>query len=201
MKDQNNFASWDSSIWDFKEMPPKFNNSIVEQNKINSTVIIDNLINAAFYGQKGGAITFSDGTSVSIGKNDSRSTVLSKLKNAGIRIREADNHIIFLSENNNNFLSITSDETGWMEYYGLLGDKTYSGSVVEQEKTPLSSTITGSVNVFDVTGEAFYGQKTGMIRFSDGTFLTINKTDSLTDVIQKLNDAGLNATINGDGKI
>ena len=64
-----------------------------------------------------------------------------------------------------------------------------------------SSTITGSVNTNNLTDNYFWGQTDGQLAFSNGVIVSIAATDSRSDVIQKINDSGLSASINSDGKI
>lgn len=64
-----------------------------------------------------------------------------------------------------------------------------------------SSTITGSVNTNNLTDNYFWGQTDGQLAFSNGVIVSISATDSRSDVIQKINDSGLSASINSDGKI
>lgn len=64
-----------------------------------------------------------------------------------------------------------------------------------------SSTITGSVNTNNLTDNYFWGQTDGQLAFSNGVIVSISAADSRSDVIQKINDSGLSASINSDGKI
>ena len=101
-------------------------------------------------------------------------------------------------------MSIISDSSGFSEFYGLMSnEKVYTGGVNEtvigSDKD--TSTLTGSVNTSNLADNYFFGQKDGQLSFSNGVNVSISATDTRSDVIQKINDAGLNAQINSDGKI
>ena len=57
------------------------------------------------------------------------------------------------------------------------------------------------MNTSNLADNYFFGQKDGQLSFSNGVNVSISATDTRSDVIQKINDAGLNAQINSDGKI
>ena len=48
---------------------------------------------------------------------------------------------------------------------------------------------------------AFDGQSAGQLSFSNGINVSIDADDTRSEVIQKINDAGLTAEIGSDGKI
>ena len=64
-----------------------------------------------------------------------------------------------------------------------------------------SSSITGSVDVNTLPDKPFQGQQNGEIIFSDGTKVEIFDSDSRTEVLDKINNSGLDASIDKDGHI
>ena len=204
MQNPDNWTSWDTDIWDFSTYPP----TIKDQNASSGSTgggagsttgagtVITGSVNAggmadrAFWGQKDGVLTFSDGTTVNISASDTRSQVLEKINTAGISAEIDENGNITLSGGVD--LSITSDTSGFADFYGLDSEKTtYTGTQYNGSYTtgdPGKTTITGSVDITGLSGGAFYGQKDGVITFSDGSTIEISSTNTLMQVCLKLRD-------------
>ena len=100
-------------------------------------------------------------------------------------------------------LTVTSDTSGFADFYGLSSGKNYTGSVSTGSSVskPATSTITGSVNTNNFADNYFYGQTNGQLSFSNGVNVSISASDSRSDVIDKINAAGLSAAVNSNGKI
>ena len=63
------------------------------------------------------------------------------------------------------------------------------------------ASITGSVDTRNFSDSPFWGQKSGTLIFSDGTEINISATDTRSDVLLKIQDAGFTVEITTDGKI
>ncbi len=209
MQNPDNWAGWDTGVWDFSTYPP----TIKDQNAssgsgggagtvITGSVNAGGMVDRAFWGQKNGVLTFSDGTEVNISASDTRSQVLEKINAAGISAEIDENGNITLSGGVD--LSITSDTSGFADFYGLDSEKTtYTGTQYNSYYTtgnPGKTTITGSVDITGLSGGAFYGQKDGVITFSNGETVEVSSTNTFMQVYWKMeNKAGRLSII--DGKI
>ena len=161
------------------------------------------MTDTAFDGQSAGQLSFSNGINVSIDADDTRSEVIQKINDAGLTATIGSDGKIQITAQGVSDLSVTSDTSGFADFYGLSAGKTYSGSVSSGSSVslPATSTITGSVNTNNFADNYFYGQTNGQISFSNGVNVSVSATDSRSDVLDKINDAGLTATIGSDGKI
>ena len=99
--------------------------------------------------------------------------------------------------NPDTFINAGWDEDVW-DFSG--STPTLKVEMFSKENTD-SSTLTGSVNTNGMTDTAFDGQSTGQLSFSNGVNVNISATDTRSEVLEKINDAGLNASIGTDGKI
>ena len=170
---------------------------------VTGSVDTSDLADMAFAGQTTGQISFSNGINVSISASDSRSDVINKINDAGLTASIGADGKIQISAENTTGLTVTSDSSGFSEFYGLTpAGITYNGDRHETvEFSPGSSTLTGSVNTNSFADTAFSGQTNGQLSFSNGVDISISASDSRSDVINKINDAGLSAVIGSDGKI
>ena len=170
---------------------------------VTGSVDTSDLADMAFAGQTTGQISFSNGINVSISASDSRSDVINKINDAGLTASIGADGKIQISAENTTGLTVTSDSSGFSEFYGLTpAGITYNGDRHETvEFSPGSSTLTGSVNTNSFADTAFFGQTNGQLSFSNGVDISISASDSRSDVINKINDAGLSAVIGSDGKI
>ena len=170
---------------------------------VTGSVDTSDLADMAFAGQTTGQISFSNGINVSISASDSRSDVINKINDAGLTASIGADGKIQISAENTTGLTVTSDSSGFSEFYGLTpAGITYNGDRHETvEFSPGSSTLTGSVNTNSFADTAFFGQTNGQLSFSNGVDISISASDSRSDVIKKINDAGLSALIGLDGKI
>ena len=170
---------------------------------VTGSVDTSDLADMAFAGQTTGQISFSNGINVSISASDSRSDVINKINDAGLTASIGADGKIQISAENITGLTVTSDSSGFSEFYGLTpAGITYNGDRHETvEFSPGSSTLTGSVNTNSFADTAFFGQTNGQLSFSNGVDISISASDSRSDVINKINDAGLSAVIGSDGKI
>ena len=170
---------------------------------VTGSVDTSDLADIAFAGQTTGQISFSNGINVSISASDSRSDVINKINDAGLTASIGADGKIQISAENTTGLTVTSDSSGFSEFYGLTpAGITYNGDRHETvEFSPGSSTLTGSVNTNSFADTAFFGQTNGQLSFSNGVDISISASDSRSDVIKKINDAGLSALIGLDGKI
>ena len=78
---------------------------------------------------------------------------------------------------------------------------TYPPTLKQTQPSTNSQTLTGTVDTRDFSGDAFYGQTSGSLTFSDGTTVSISASDNLDAVLAKLNAAGLTAEIDESGRI
>ena len=161
----------------------------------------------AFWGQNSGTITFSNGTAVNINASDNLVTVLQKLNDAGFRALINTDGKIEITAQGVSDLTVTGDSSGFANFYGLKTESTlYEGTQSQETEiadagAATSSTLTGSVDTGTYSGGAFYGQQSGSITFSNGVSVNISATDTLAQVLQKINDAGMKASINSNGRI
>ena len=220
--DKSNFSGWSEDVWDFSGPAPtiKLNPSTSagtggtgstgstdgSGSTLTGSVDTDDFTGAAFWGQKDGEITFSDGTVVQIGANDNIQTVIDKINEAGLYAEIDEEGFITIISAKTSDLSITSDTTGFGGVYGLMSTQTvYDGSVTtnlqESSSISVSSVLTGSVSTKDFTDAAFWGQKTGTITFSNGVSVNIDAGDTRSEVLAKINAAGMSAVIDPDGFI
>ena len=178
-------------------------NIAVNESTLTGSIDTGGYSGDAFYGQSTGQLTFSNGTTVSINANDNLDTVIQKINNAGLSASILSDGRIKITALEMNNLIVTSDTTGFADFYGLSPTtKIYYGSYSRDEiSNPATSTVTGSVDTSDLADMAFAGQTTGQISFSNGINVSISASDSRSDVINKINDAGLTASIGADGKI
>ncbi len=209
--DQSNFTGWSSTIWDFSGDAPKLigvGSSGEKSAGITGSVVTTNLADKAFSGQKTGTLLFSDGTSVSILDTDSRTDVIEKIKEKGLNASIDGNGKITISKTGITSLTVSSDSSGFAEFYGLnTTGKTWNGSVSEEEAySDFSSKLISSSSA-DISNSAFVDQKTGSfkINVNGGTSYTVNvsENDSLRTVLDKINalDTNFEATVNSDGKV
>ena len=170
---------------------------------VTGSVDTSDLADMAFAGQTTGQISFSNGINVSISASDSRSDVINKINDAGLTASIGADGKIQISAENITGLTVTSDSSGFSEFYGLTpAGITYNGDRHETvEFSPGSSTLTGSVNTNSFADTAFFGQTNGQLSFSNGVDISISASDSRSDVIDKINAAGLSAAVNSNGKI
>lgn len=208
---QSNFTGWSSTIWDFSGDAPKLigvGSSGEKSAGITGSVVTTNLADKAFSGQKTGTLLFSDGTSVSILDTDSRTDVIEKIKEKGLNASIDGNGKITISKTGITSLTVSSDSSGFAEFYGLnTTGKTWNGSVSEEEAySDFSSKLISSSSA-DISNSAFVDQKTGSfkINVNGGTSYTVNvsENDSLRTVLDKINalDTNFEATVNSDGKV
>ena len=209
LADSSNFAGWDLSLWDFSSGKPVLKYDLKTDDDsaggssnpstITGSVDTDEFADRAFWGQKSGTITFDDGTAVNISSTDTRSQVLEKINAAGLIAETDENGKIKITGS----AGVVSDTSGFTQFYGLASAETsYDASpTTKTESREAESTLTGSVDTTDLSGDAFWGQTSGSINFSDGTKVNISATDSLSDILNSMNNAGLNAVIDGSGKI
>ncbi len=140
----------------------------------------------------------------SIDADDTRSEVIQKINDAGLTATIGSDGKIQITAQGVSDLFVTSDTSGFSDFYGLSStEKTYTETILNStsEIQPATSTITGSVNTNNFADNYFYGQTNGQISFSNGVNVSVSATDSRSDVLDKINDAGLTATIGSDGKI
>ena len=203
LADSSNFAGWDLSLWDFSSGKPVLKYDLKTDDDsaggssnpstITGSVDTDEFADRAFWGQKSGTITFDDGTVVNISSTDTRSQVLEKINAAGLIAETDENGKIKITGS----AGVVSDTSGFTQFYGLASAETsYDASpTTKTESREAESTLTGSVDTTDLSGDAFWGQTSGSINFSDGTKVNISSTDSLSDILNSMNNAGLNAVI------
>ncbi len=200
---------WDESIWDFSGSTPTLKNMFSKDDASSSSTLTGSvnttgMTDSAFYGQSSGLLSFSNGVNVSIDANDTRSEVIQKINDAGLTAEIGSDGKIKITAQGVSDLKVTSDSSGFADFYGLSSSgKTYSGSVSSGSSVsqPATSTITGSVNTNNFADNYFYGQTDGQISFSNGVNVSVSATDTRSDVLDKINDAGLTSTIGSDGKI
>ena len=211
--DQVNFGGFDTRFWDFSGATPTLKDiAIINTGEksagITGSVVTTNLADKAFSGQKTGTLLFSDGTSVSILDTDSRTDVIEKIKEKGLNASIDGNGKITISKTGITSLTVSSDSSGFAEFYGLnTTGKTWNGSVSEEEAySDFSSKLISSSSA-DISNSAFVDQKTGSfkINVNGGTSYTVNvsENDSLRTVLDKINalDTNFEATVNSDGKV
>ncbi len=200
---------WDESIWDFSGSTPTLKNMFSKDDASSSSTLTgsvntNGMTDTAFDGQSTGQLSFSNGVNVSIDADDTRSEVIQKINDAGLTAEIGSDGKIKITAQGVSDLKVTSDSSGFADFYGLSSSgKTYSGSVSSGSSVsqPATSTITGSVNTNNFADNYFYGQTDGQISFSNGVNVSVSATDTRSDVLDKINDAGLTATIGSDGKI
>ena len=208
MQNPDNWTGWDTNVWDFSTYPPTIkdqnaSSGLLDSSTITGSVDTKNLSETAFDGQATGTLSFSNGVNVSISSTDTRSDVIQKINDAGLQAQVGTDGKIQITAEGTTDLTVTSDSSGFADFYGLTAGKTYTGSATNNtiETKPESSTITGSVSTGNLADNYFYGQKDGQLSFSNGVNVSISATDTRSDVLQKINDAGLQAQIGADGKI
>ena len=206
MSQKSSFAGWADSIWDFSGTAPTLidTTAAAPASSITGSVDTRNFSDKSFSGQQSGTLELSDGTTINIQSSDSRTKVLTSIQNAGYFAQANSEGKIVISKNGVANLSIVSDSSGFSDFYGLMSnEKVYTGGVNEtvtgSDKD--TATITGSVSTGDLADNYFYGQKDGQLSFSNGVNVSISATDTRSDVLQKINDAGVQAQIGADGKI
>lgn len=206
MSQKSSFAGWADSIWDFSGTAPTLidTTAAAPASSITGSVDTRNFSDKSFSGQQSGTLELSDGTTINIKSTDSRTNVLTAIRNAGYFAQTNAEGKIVISKNGISNLSIVSDSSGFSDFYGLMSnEKVYTGGVNEtvtgSDKD--TATITGSVSTGNLADNYFYGQKDGQLSFSNGVNVSINATDTRSDVLQKINDAGLQAQVGADGKI
>ena len=206
MSQKSSFAGWADSIWDFSGTAPTLidTTAAAPASSITGSVDTRNFSDKSFNGQQNGTLELSDGTTINIKSTDSRTNVLTAIRNAGYFAQTNAEGKIVISKNGVANLSIVSDSSGFSDFYGLMSnEKVYTGGVNEtvtgSDKD--TATITGSVSTGNLADNYFYGQKDGQLSFSNGVNVSISATDTRSDVLQKINDAGLQAQIGADGKI
>ena len=209
--DKTNFTNlaWDEDVWDFSGSTPTlkvemFSKENTDSSTLTGSVNTNGMTDTAFDGQASGQLSFSNGVNVSIDADDTRSEVIQKINDAGLTAEISSDGKIKITAQGVSDLSVTSDTSGFSDFYGLSSTgKTYTGTILNStsEIQPATSTTTGSINTNDYSDNYFYGQTDGQISFSNGINVNISATDTRSEVLEKINDAGLNASIGTDGKI
>ena len=202
-------AGWDEDVWDFSGSTPTLKNMFSKDGAASSSTLTgsvntNGMTDTAFDGQSTGQLSFSNGVNVNISATDTRSEVLEKINDAGLSATIGTDGKIKITAQGVSDLSVTSDTSGFSDFYGLSSTgKTYTGTILNStsEIQPATSTTTGSINTNDYSDNYFYGQTDGQISFSNGINVNISATDTRSEVLEKINDAGLNASIGTDGKI
>ena len=207
-------AGWDETVWDFSDGLPELR--IFGTHSLLGSVDTTDLSDNYFTGQKSGTISFSDGTNVSVSATDNLSTVLEKINAAGLSAQIDDKGRILLTSSKTENLYVTSDNTGFSEFYGLSYNTLYDGELEigvgeiipgsrdpenEEINPEKNSYLEGTVSTQGYANNAFNGQKNGVLTFSDGTTINISAADSRSQILQKINESGLSATILSDGRI
>lgn len=157
IKNAQNYDGWDTNIWEIQDgtMPSlKDSNlqSIAYDGLYSGTSTVTDELKTfhtltgsidtslftgeAFYGQKTGTMTFSDGSSISVSASDSLNQILNKLNIAGLVAQLTDDNKIKILTLDSAALSVTSDDSGFADFYGLtLSGKTYTGSITNTTET------------------------------------------------------------------
>ncbi len=224
LQNPSNYANFDETVWDIEHGLPTLRifNSSVLYGSINA----GELSGEAFYGQKTGVLEFSDGTKINIEATDSLQTVMDKMEAAGLETKILGDYLdngskkydqsLLISSKNTDSLYVVSDTTGFADFYGLTDGKIYTTgpniSLTDtpddlytpsvSEKTHIQTTyLTGAVSVSGVADKAFFGQKDGVLTFSNGKTVNISASDSRSDVIEKIRQAGFMVNYNADNEI
>ena len=137
MQDPSNWSGWDTSIWDFSTYPPTFKmytpvdaptdpsqpggdtDQPDENSTITGSVNANDEPDTPFAGQTDGEIIFSDGTTVDVSKDDSRTDVLDKINDAGLNATIDSNGHIVITKPDGSEIFIESDSSGFSDHYGL----------------------------------------------------------------------------------
>ncbi len=94
------------------------------------------------------------------------------------------------TETNNKGLTTTEMQNpdNWVGWDTDIWDfTTYPPTLKQTQPSTNSQTLTGTVDTRDFSGDAFYGQTSGSLTFSDGTTVSISASDNLDAVLAKLN--------------
>ena len=167
---------WDESVWDFSGSAPTLKNMFSKDGAASSSTLTGSvdtrgMTDTAFDGQSTGQLSFSNGVNVSIDADDTRSEVIQKINDSGLSASIGSDGKIQITADGVSDLSITSDTSGFADFYGLSSSgKTFPGSLSSSSSVsqPATSTITGSVNTNNFADNYFYGQTNGQISFSNG---------------------------------
>ena len=169
--------------------------------KVRTTSTITTSTTFGDFGLNNATVTLGDNTTVTIKAND---TIYTKLHDSGLDMRIGldgkislsgigDNFIKDMSSNLANILHI---QVGENKTYSVNHDITYSNTN-SKTQTYLSTATLTSANS-STYRMSDWGLNTNSKIYTNNVAITINKSDKISDVITKLGEAGIRASVNNE---